>query len=107
MDSPECGVRVLTTIQCLYTLTTRNGADKSASCTIKVLSTTMQPRHFCRFVGFFNVLRFVCGYSREENIPDMFIGCQRVFLIGTCGRLEGGEKTCLLFLFIWVCKTEQ
>lgn len=51
---------------------------------VRVLLTTVQPRQlrFCWFVRFFHVLRFVCKYaSRQENIPEMLIGCQRVFLI--------------------------
>lgn len=109
VDSPECGVRVLTTIQCLYTLTTRNGADKSASCTIKKSSRLQCSQGSDIFVGLLDFL--MCSDLCADILGrKIFQTCSLVAKGSSWSGLRsfrGGKETCLLFLFIWVCKTEQ
>lgn len=94
-------------------LITKNGAHKSASCTI---SASPLDYNAAKAVTFLLVCWiFQCAQicvqifkHRKENIPDMFIGCQRVFLIVAADVLKKKKKPCgLIFLCIWVCKTEQ
>lgn len=76
--------------------TTKNGADESASCTIRLLLTTMQlwQLHFSWFVVVFRHAQNLCAnILGGRNIPDMFIiGCQRVFLIVAADVLRKKKK---------------